>query len=101
MAEKVKVKDAYCTLVLCKHEMSNKIYLFRAPWTSLLSAGDEVVVNTKYGEKYATVINACATRVGSDEYWCLIDACGAEVPLATVKAKLIFSEFDYGEEEQE
>lgn len=101
MANKVEVKTKYTRMVLCKHENSDKLYLFRAPWLSLLTAGDEVVVNTCYGEKYATVVNACDVVVDSDEYWCLIDACGAELPLATVKSKVIFSEFVYKEEDDE
>ena len=41
----------YVKYVVCKHTDNGKTYLFYAPFFSNINSGDEVLVDTQFGEK--------------------------------------------------
>lgn len=89
----------YVDLVLCKFEGTPKKYLFKAPFASYISKGDEVVVETKKGEQRATVVAVCSTEEGGEAFDCLVQVTGATLPLKKVVAKMFYQKIDYKEGE--
>lgn len=85
--------------VVCQHTGNSKKYLFYAPAFSDIEIGDEVLVDTQFGEKRATVLAVC-TLIGEDMKRVLRVLAGAEdKPLKRVIGKYNFSKFDYSEDE--
>lgn len=87
----------YVEYVVCKHADSGKPYLFYAPLCSNLKNGDEVLVDTQFGKRRATVLASYSTC--SDDLRRLLCAlAGAEdKPIKRVIGK--FTEFEYEEDE--
>lgn len=85
--------------VVCQHTGNSKKYLFYAPAFSDIEIGDEVLVDTQFGEKRATVLAVC-TSISEDMKRVLRVLAGAEdKPLKRVIGKYNFSKFDYSEDE--
>ena len=53
--------NRFVQFVVCQHNGDNKKYLFYAPAFSDIKIGDDVLVDTKFGEKKATVIAVCTS----------------------------------------
>lgn len=89
----------YEDLIVCKFDGCDKPYLFRAtPWSNI-KAGDEVLVETRHGNKHATALGRELFEVGSERYEFIIEASGATLPLKRVLGYYKYTEFDYKEEE--
>ena len=89
----------YVQFVVCQHSGDNKKYLFYSPTYSNIEKGDEVLVDTQFGEKKATVLAVC-TLYGEDGKRALRVLAGAErKTIKRVIGKYNFSKFDYSEDE--
>ena len=89
----------FVQFVICKHDCEIKKYLFYAPAFSDIKKGDEVLVDTQFGEKKATVLAVC-TSSSDDVERALRVLAGAEgKPIKRVIGKYNFSKFDYSEDE--
>lgn len=85
--------------VVCQHTGNSKKYLFYSPTYSNIEKGDEVLVDTQFGEKKATVLAVCML-CGEDEKRALRVLAGAEdEPIKRVIGKYQFVKFDYSEDE--
>ena len=51
--------NRFVQFVVCQHNGDNKKYLFYAPAFSDIKIGDDVMVDTQFGEKKATVLAVC------------------------------------------
>lgn len=90
----------YVKYVVCKHTDNGKIYLFYAPFFSNINSGDEVLVDTQFGEKRATVLETCDVATGSDVEKTLLMLTGAnKKTIKRVIGKYHFTKFDYDEDE--
>lgn len=85
----------YIDLVLCKHDKNDNNFLFYAPAWSRLEKDDEVIVDTKYGESKAVVVDKVTVDKTSEEYEFIVKATGATTPLRKVLSKVLYREFDY------
>ena len=91
--------NKFVQFVICKHDCEIKKYLFYAPAFSDIKKGDEVLVDTQFGEKKATVLAVC-TSSSDDVERALRVLAGAEgKPIKRVIGKYNFSKFDYNEDE--
>ena len=91
--------NKYVQFVVCKHDCEIKKYLFYAPAFSDIKKGDEVLVDTQFGEKKATVLAVC-TSSSDDVERALRVLTGAEgKPIKRVIGKYNFSKYDYSEDE--
>ena len=91
--------NKYVQFVVCQHDGEIKKYLFYAPAFSDIKKGDEVLVDTQFGEKKATVLAVC-TSSSEDMERALRVLAGAEgKPIKRVIGKYNFSKFDYSEDE--
>lgn len=89
----------YVKYVACKHTDNGKIYLFYAPFFSNINSGDEVLVDTQFGEKRATVLETCDVGTGSDVEKTLLMLSGAsKKTIKRVIGKYNFAKFDYEDE---
>lgn len=88
--------ENYTYLVLCKFKGCNKAYVFEAP--SYIFPDTEVLVDTKHGEKHATVIGSQYVERDSELHKMLIAASGATLPLKHVLGKYNYTEFEYEKE---
>lgn len=91
----------YLDLVVCKHDSSDHPFIFRAPACSYLKKGDRVIVETKHGEKMATVERCYTTDKVGEELDFILIASGATVPLRKVLKKVTYKEYEYEDEEDE
>lgn len=91
--------NKYVQFVVCKQTVDSKKYLFYAPAFSDIKKGDEVLVDTQFGEKKATVLAVCTTS-SEDVERALRVLTGAEgKPVRRVIGKYKFVKFDYREDE--
>lgn len=89
----------YVKYVVCKHTDNGKTYLFYAPFFSNINSGDEVLVDTQFGEKRATVLETCDVGIGSDVEKTLLMLSGAnKKTIKRVIGKYNFAKFDYEDE---
>lgn len=89
----------YVQFVVCQHTGDSRKYLFYAPAFSDIKEGDEVLVDTQFGEKRATVLAVCVLY-GEDGKRALRVLAGAEdEPVKRVIGKYEFVKFDYSEDE--
>lgn len=89
----------FVQFVVCQHDGEIKKYLFYAPAFSDIKKGDEVLVDTQFGEKKATVLAVC-TSYSEDVEIALRVLAGAErKTIKRVIGKYNFSKFDYSEDE--
>lgn len=94
------MKD-YIDLVACKHEGSNKVYLFRAPGFLRLEPGTDVIVETKNGDKTATVISSMTVEndENDSEVKFAVSTLNATWPLTKVKSKVRVVDIIYDDED--
>ena len=92
--------NKYVQFVVCRHTDGTKKFLFYAPTVTDIKIGDEVLVDTQFGEKRATVLETCNAFTGSDVEKTLRALAGAEdKPIKRVIGKYQFIEFYYSEDE--
>lgn len=89
----------YVQFVVCQHTGNNKKYLFYAPPFRGVMIGDEVQVDTQFGEKKATVLAVCTTSSDDVEKILRVLAGAEDKPLKRVIGKYQFTKFDYMEDE--
>lgn len=87
-------KYLYITLVVCKME-NGKNHLFYAPPFNEFREDECIVVNTKNGEKVASVVTYCMAESGSDTEEALRKLCNAKGELQKVAGRFIYQRFDY------
>lgn len=90
--------NSYVQFVVCQHTGDNKKYLFYAPPFKDIHIGDEVLVDTKFGEKRATVLALCTSASDDVERILRILAGAEDKPLKRVIGKYNFSKFEYSED---
>ena len=81
----------YVKYVVCKHTDNGKTYLFYAPFFSNINSGDEVLVDTQFGEKKATVLAVCNAFNEDVERALRVLAGAVDKPLKRVIGKYDFS----------
>ena len=91
--------SSYVQFVVCQHNGDNKKYLFYAPPFRGVMIGDEVLVDTQFGEKKATVLAACTTSSDDVEKILRVLAGAEGKPLKRVIGKYKFVKFEYSEDE--
>lgn len=91
--------NSYVQFVVCQHTGDAKKYLFYAPPFRGVMIGDEVLVDTQFGEKKATVLAACTTSSDDVEKILRVLAGAEDKPLKRVIGKYQFVKLDYMEDE--
>lgn len=89
----------FVQFVVCQHTGDSKKYLFYAPAFSYIKKGDEVLVDTQFGEKKATVLAACISSSDDVERTLRVLAGAEDKPVKRVIGKYQFTKFDYKEDE--
>ena len=89
----------FVQFVICKHDCEIKKYLFYAPAFSDIKKGDEVLVDTQFGEKKATVLAVCTSSSEEVERALRVLAGAEGKPIKRVIGKYNFSKYDYSEDE--
>lgn len=91
--------SSYVQFVVCQHTDSKKKFLFYAPLYASIKSGDEVLVETQFGEKMATVLAVCnSTSNDVEQVLRVLTGAGCE-PLKRVIGKYDFTKFNYREDE--
>ena len=89
----------FVQFVVCQHNDSIKKFLFYAPFCATIKSGDEVLVDTRFGEKMATVLAVCnSTSNDVEQVLRVLAGAGCE-PLKRVIGKYDFTKFNYREDE--
>lgn len=91
--------NKFVQFVVCQHTGDSKKYLFYSPTFSKIEKGDEVLVETQYGERKATVLAVCTTSSDDVEISMRVLAGAEEKPLKRVIGKYEFTKFNYSEDE--
>ena len=91
--------NKFVQFVVCQHTDSIKKFLFYAPFCATIKSGDEVLVDTQFGEKRATVLAVCSSTRNELENILRVLAGAEDKPLKRVIGKYEFTKFDYGEDE--
>ena len=91
--------NRFVQFVICQHTGNGEKYLFYAPTFSKIEKGDDVLVDTKYGERKATVIAVCITSSDDVERALRVLAGGEDKPVKRVIGKYKFDKFEYSEDE--
>lgn len=91
--------NRFVQFVVCQHNGDNKKYLFYAPAFSYIKIGDDVMVDTKFGEKKATVLAVCTSSSDNLERVLRVLAGAEDKPLKRVIGKYQFAKFNYCEDE--
>lgn len=91
--------NRYVQFVVCQHTGDSKKYLFYAPPFRGVMIGDEVQVDTQFGEKKATVLAVCTTSSDDVEKILRVLAGADDKPLKRVIGKYQFTKFNYSEDE--
>lgn len=89
----------YVQFVVCQHTGDSKKYLFYVPPFRGVMIGDEVLVDTKFGEKMATVLAVCTTSSEDVERALRVLTGAEDKPLKRVIGKYKFTKFDYMDDE--
>lgn len=91
--------SSYVQFVVCQRTDSQKKFLFYAPLYASIKSGDEVLVDTQFGEKMATVLAVCnSTSNDVEQVLRVLTGAGCE-PLKRVIGKYDFTKFNYREDE--
>lgn len=91
--------NKFVQFVVCQHTGDSKRYLFYAPAFSRIEKGDEVLVDTQFGEKMVTVLAVCnSTSNDVEQVLRVLTGAGCK-PFKRVIGKYEFTKFDYGEDE--
>lgn len=88
----------YVQFVVCQHTGNSKKYLFYSPAFSNIDKGDEVLVDTQFGEKRATVLAVCNSSSEDVERALRALACAEDKQVKRVIGKYNFVKFDYSED---
>lgn len=91
--------NSYVQFVVCQHTGDQKKYLFYAPAFTNIKIGEEVLVDTQFGEKKATVLAVCTTSSDDVEISMRVLAGAEDKPLKRVIGKYEFTKFNYSEDE--
>ena len=91
--------NKYVQFVVCQHIDDSKKYLFYAPAFSDIEKDDEVLVDTQYGERMATVLAVCNSSSEEVERTLRVLAGAEDEPIKRVIGKYQFVKFDYSEDE--
>lgn len=91
--------SSYVQFVVCQHTDSQKKFLFYAPLYASIKSGDEVLVDTKFGEKMVTVLAVCNSTSNDVEQALRVLAGAGCEPLKRVIGKYDFTKFNYREDE--
>ena len=89
----------FVQFVVCQHTGDSKKYLFYAPAFSDIKIGDDVLVDTQFGEKKATVLAVCTSSSDDLERVLRVLAGAEDKPLKRVIGKYQFAKFNYSEGE--
>ena len=89
----------YVQFVVCQHTGEGRKYLFYAPAFSNIKKGDEVLVDTQFGEQRVTVVAVCSTSNDEVEKTLRVLTGAEDKPIKRVIGKYYFKEFDYDEGE--
>ena len=89
----------FVQFVVCQHNDSIKKFLFYAPFCATIKSGDEVLVDTRFGEKMATVLAVCSSTSNDVEQVLRVLAGAGCEPLKRVIGKYDFTKFNYREDE--
>lgn len=89
----------YVQFVVCQQSGNSKKHLFYAPFLSDINKGDEVLVDTQYGEQRATVLAVCNSSRDDVEIALRVLAGTEDKPVRRVIGKYKFVKFDYSEDE--
>lgn len=91
--------SSYVQFVVCQYTDCKKKLLFYAPLYASIKSGDEVLVDTQFGEKMATVLAVCnSTSNDVEQVLRVLTGAGCE-PLKRVIGKYDFTKFNYREDE--
>lgn len=90
--------NKYVQLVVCQHTGDQKKCLFYAPAFTNIKIGEEVMVDTQFGEKKATVLAVCTTSSDDVEISMRVLAGAEDKPLKRVIGKYEFTKFNYSED---
>lgn len=91
--------NRFVQFVVCQHNCYNKKYLFYAPAFSDIKIGDEVLVDTQFGEEKAIVLAVCTSSSNDLERVLRVLAGAEDKPLKRVIGKYQFAKFNYSEDE--
>lgn len=91
--------NKYVQFVVCQHTGDSKKYLFYAPPFKGIMTGDEVMVDTQFGEKKATVLAVCTTSSDDVDRILRVLAGAEDKPLKRVIGKYQFTKLEYSEDE--
>lgn len=89
----------YVQFVVCQHTDSSGKYLFYAPAFTDIKIGDEVLVDTQFGEKKATVLAVCLSSSEDVERVLRVLTGTEDKPIKRVIGKYEFKKFKYSEDE--
>lgn len=89
----------YVQFVVCQHIDDSKKYLFYAPAFSNIEKDDEVLVDTQFGERMATVLAVCTSSSEDVERTLRVLAGAEDEPIKRVIGKYQFVKFDYSGDE--
>ena len=89
--ENERRKDDRMKLVVCSHKNDGGKYLFRVPEGRNLSAGDAVIVKTKYGEQQAVCVTG-AFQADGNTLEMVREKFGAPKEIKPVLAKIDYLE---------
>lgn len=89
----------YNQFVVCQHTGDSKKYLFYAPAFSDIKICDEVLVDTRFGPKTATVCAVCTVYNEDTEFALRVLAGAEDKPVKRVIGKIRLIKFDYSQEE--
>lgn len=89
----------FVQFVVCQHAGDSKKYLFYAPAFSDIKKGDEVLVDTQFGEKKAKVLANCISSSDDMERTLCVLAGAEGKSLKRVIGKYEFKKINYGEDE--
>lgn len=91
--------SSYVQFVVCQHTDSQKKFLFYAPLYASIKSGDEVLVDTQFGEKMATVLAVCNSTSNDVEQVLRVLTGAGCGPLKRVIGKYDFTKFNYREDD--
>lgn len=91
--------NRFVQCVVCQHNGDNKKYLFYAPAFSDIKIGDDVLVDTQFGEKKATVLAVCTSSSDDLERALRVLAGAEDKTVKRVIGKYQFAKFDYREDD--
>lgn len=91
--------NKFVQFVVCQHTGNSKKYLFYAPAFSRIEKGDEVLVDTQFGEHRATVLAVYASSSDDVERILRVLAGIEDKPIKRVIGKYKFDKFEYSEDE--